>query len=87
MDIMRIAFVLTMFSTTESTLWRWRHDPAIGFPQGFRLGRRSIGWRYKDLLDFQRTLRMPIEQPMLEAQRKAFGKDGGASGQSEERTA
>jgi hypothetical protein len=29
-------------NTTAMSLWRWTHDPAMGFPQVIKLGRRNF---------------------------------------------
>jgi predicted DNA-binding transcriptional regulator AlpA len=46
--------VALRYSVTDMTIWRWLHDPALGFPQPIRINRKRF-WNISDLEQWERT--------------------------------
>ncbi len=46
------ALVRRRYCVTDMTIWRWLHDPDLGFPQPIRIGTRRY-WRLTELKEFE----------------------------------
>jgi predicted DNA-binding transcriptional regulator AlpA len=46
------AQVKRRYAVSDMAIWRWLHDPAIGFPPPFKIGKRNY-WRLSDLQTFE----------------------------------
>lgn len=50
--LLRTAELASMLGVSQTTLWRWRQQPQIGFPQPVCLGPRLVGWKLGDITDW-----------------------------------
>jgi predicted DNA-binding transcriptional regulator AlpA len=41
------------YGVSEQSIWRWRRDPALGFPPSMLINRRNY-WRLADLIEWER---------------------------------
>lgn len=56
--------VLERYSVSDMSVWRWMHDPAVGFPRPLYIGRRRF-WLLSTLVEWERA-------------RAAAGSEGGS---------
>jgi hypothetical protein len=46
--------LLVRYGVSEQTIWRWRRNKALGFPNCFTIQRRNY-WRLADLVKWERA--------------------------------
>jgi prophage regulatory protein len=47
--LLRIKDLEILLGVSKSTIWRWRQQPHIGFPEPICLGPRLVGWVISDI--------------------------------------
>lgn len=54
--------VAARYGISRQTLWRWRKDPALGFPETVQLGSGTIRWRVSDLEAYEQHKLVAIRE-------------------------
>jgi len=46
------------------TIWRWRHDPAMAFPEGVEINGRRY-FRQAEILNYRPPISPPVSRPKM----------------------
>jgi len=47
--LIRINELEILLGVSKTTIWRWRQQPHIGFPNPICIGSRLVGWKIDDI--------------------------------------